>query len=67
MRELFPAVRVEDKLHVVRSQNVLTSAGISAASRWPCGWWRAYHGEAIAQNTARFMEYRYTTDNSRRV
>jgi hypothetical protein len=26
-----------------------------------------YHGEAVARNTARNMEYRYPDDNSRRV
>jgi hypothetical protein len=26
-----------------------------------------YHGETVARNTARNMEYRYTDDNSRRV
>ena len=67
MRELFPAVKVEDKLHVVEEGNVLTSAGISAGIEMALRVVARYHGEAIAKNTARFMEYRYTDDNSRRV
>jgi transcriptional regulator GlxA family with amidase domain len=67
MRETFPAVTVEDKLHVVEDGHVLTSAGISAGIDMALRVVARYHGEAVARNTARNMEYRYTDDNSRRV
>lgn len=67
MREAFPAVTVEDKQHVVEDGNVLTSAGISAGIDMALRVVARYHGEAVARNTARNMEYRYPDDNSRRV
>lgn len=67
MRETFPTVTVEDKLHVVEDGSVLTSAGISAGIDMALRVVARYHGEAVARNTARNMEYRYTDDNSRRV
>jgi transcriptional regulator GlxA family with amidase domain len=67
MRTSFPAVTVEDKLHVVEEGNVLTSAGISAGIDMALRVVARYHGEAVARNTARNMEYRYPDDNSRRV
>jgi transcriptional regulator GlxA family with amidase domain len=67
MRESFPAVTVEEKLHVVEDGNVLTSAGISAGIDMALRVVARYHGEAVARNTARQMEYRYPDDNSRRV
>ena len=67
MRELFPAIKVEDRMHVVEEGNVLTSAGISAGIDMALRVVARYHGEAIARNTARNMEYRYTDDNTRRV
>jgi len=67
MRDSFPAVTVEDKLHVVEDGNVLTSAGISAGIDMALKVVARYHGEAVARNTARNMEYRYPDDNSRRV
>jgi transcriptional regulator GlxA family with amidase domain len=67
MRELFPAIKVEDKLHVVEDGNVLTSAGISAGIEMALRVVARYHGEGVARETARFMEYRYSVDNSRRV
>ena len=67
MREAFPAVTVEEKLHVVEDGNVLTSAGISAGIDMALRVVARYHGEAIARNTARNMEYRYPDDNARRV
>jgi transcriptional regulator GlxA family with amidase domain len=63
MRDSFPAVTVEEKLHVVEDGHVLTSAGIDMALRVVA----RYHGEGVARNTARNMEYRYPDDNSRRV
>jgi len=67
MGELFPAIKVEEKMHVVEEGNVLTSAGISAGIDMALRVVARYHGEAIARNTARNMEYRYTNDNTRRV
>jgi transcriptional regulator GlxA family with amidase domain len=67
MREAFPAVTVEEKLHVVEDGNVLTSAGISAGIDMALRVVARYHGETVARNTARNMEYRYPDDNSRRV
>ena len=67
MRQSFPKVTVEDKQHVVEDGDVLTSAGISAGIDMALRVVARYHGEAIARNTARNMEYRYPTDNSRRV
>jgi transcriptional regulator GlxA family with amidase domain len=67
MRELFPSVKVEDKLHVVEDGHVLTSAGISAGIDMALRVVARYHGETVARATARTMEYRYTDDNSRRV
>jgi transcriptional regulator GlxA family with amidase domain len=67
MRESFPAVTVEEKLHVVEDGHVLTSAGISAGIDMALRVVARYHGETVARNTARNMEYRYSDDNSRRV
>jgi transcriptional regulator GlxA family with amidase domain len=67
MRDSFPAVTVEEKLHVVEDGNVLTSAGISAGIDMALRVVARYHGESIARNTARHMEYRYPDDNARRV
>jgi transcriptional regulator GlxA family with amidase domain len=68
MRESFPAVTVEEKMHVVEDGNVLTSAGISAGIDMALRVVARYHGETVARATARNMEYRYVPeDNSRRV
>ncbi len=68
MRESFPPVTVEEKLHVVEDGHVLTSAGISAGIDMALRVVARYHGEAIADATARHMEYRYhPQDNGRRV
>ena len=67
MRDSFPAVTVEDKLHVVEDGHVLTSAGISAGIDMALRVVARYHGESVARNTARIMEYRYPDDNTRRV
>jgi transcriptional regulator GlxA family with amidase domain len=67
MRESFPAVTVEEKLHVVEDGNVLTSAGISAGIDMALKVVARYFGETVARATARNMEYRYPDDNSRRV
>jgi transcriptional regulator GlxA family with amidase domain len=68
MRDSFPTVTVEEKLHVVEDGNVLTSAGISAGIDMALRVVARYHGEAVARATARNMEYRYLPDdNSRRI
>jgi transcriptional regulator GlxA family with amidase domain len=68
MRESFPAVSVEDKLHVVEDGDVLTSAGISAGIDMALRVVARYWGETVARATARHMEYRYQPeDNTRRV
>jgi transcriptional regulator GlxA family with amidase domain len=67
MRESFPTVTVEDKLHVVEDGHVLTSAGISAGIDMALRVVARYHGEAIARATARNMEYAYSDSNARRI
>jgi transcriptional regulator GlxA family with amidase domain len=67
MRESFPAVTVEDALHVVEDGNVLTSAGISAGIDMALRVVARLCGEAVARGAARHMEYPYPGDNRRRV
>ncbi len=67
MRESFPTVRVEEKLHVVEDGHVITSARISAGIDMALRVVARYHGEAVAQATARHMEYAYSGHNTRRV
>ena len=68
MRDSFPTVTVEEKLHVVEDGHVLTSAGISAGIDMALRVVARYHGEEVARATARTMEYRYAPeDNGRRI
>jgi transcriptional regulator GlxA family with amidase domain len=67
MRQSFPAVTVEDKLHVVEDGPVLTSAGISAGIDMALLVVAHYCGEAVSRATARHMEYPFPDDNRRRV
>ena len=67
MRDSFPEVRVERDSHVVEDGNVITSAGISAGVDMALRVVARYFGETVAAATARHMEYRYTSDNTRRV
>lgn len=67
MRESFPAVTVEEHLHVVEDGHILTSAGIAAGIDLALKVVARYHGEVIARATARHMEYRFPEDNARRV
>ena len=67
LRESFPAVTVEEQLHVVEDGNLITSAGISAGIDLALKVVGRYCGEAVAQATARHMEYRYPVDNVRRI
>ncbi len=67
MRDSFPDVTVEDKLHVVEEGRIFTSAGISAGIDMALRVVLRYHGEAVARATARHMEYTFPDDNRRRV
>jgi transcriptional regulator GlxA family with amidase domain len=67
MRESFPAVAVEEHLHVVEDGHILTSAGISAGIDLALKVVARYFGETIARATARHMEYRFPEDNVRRI
>jgi len=66
MRDLFPAVAVDDAQHVVTDGRILTSAGISAGIDLAFRIVAQYHGQAVAQATARHMEYTLREDNRRR-
>jgi transcriptional regulator GlxA family with amidase domain len=67
MRGLFPAANVIDDQHVVEEGNVITSAGISAGIDMALRVVARHHGDAVAQSTARYMEYPFPEDNRRRV
>jgi transcriptional regulator GlxA family with amidase domain len=67
MRESFPAVTVEEALHVVEDGSVLTSAGISAGIDLALRVVMRYCGEEVARATARHMEYPFPEHNRRRV
>jgi transcriptional regulator GlxA family with amidase domain len=67
MRQSFPTVTVEDKLHVVEDGDIHTSAGISAGIDMALRVVARYHSEAVARATARHMEYAYSESNARRV
>jgi transcriptional regulator GlxA family with amidase domain len=67
MRDSFPAVTVEEHLHVVEDDRVLTSAGISAGIDMALRVVARYYGESVARETARNMEYAFTADNTRRI
>jgi transcriptional regulator GlxA family with amidase domain/predicted N-acetyltransferase YhbS len=67
MRQTFPGVSVEDRLHVVEDGNVLTSAGISAGIDLALRLVARTCGEAVGRATARHMEYPYPEGNERRV
>jgi transcriptional regulator GlxA family with amidase domain len=67
MRETFPRVTVEDKLHVVEDGDIITSAGISAGIDMALRVVARYYGEYVARMTARHMEYRFPEHNRRRV
>lgn len=66
MRDLFPTVAVDDAHHVVTDGRILTSAGISAGIDLAFRLVAQYHGQAVAQATARHMEYTLREDNRRR-
>ena len=66
MRQLLPDVTVEDGLHWVED-GVLTSAGISAGIDLSLRVVGKLCGEEVARATARYMEYPYPEDATRRV
>jgi transcriptional regulator GlxA family with amidase domain len=67
MRQSFPTVTVEDKLHVVEDGDIITSAGISAGIDMALRVVARYHGETIARATAKNMEYTFPDSNARRI
>ncbi len=68
MESSFPNVEVIRDEHVVEDGgDVMTSAGISAGIELALRLVAKYHGEKVARNTARYMEYPYPEDNARRV
>ncbi len=67
MRESFPAVTVEEKLHVVEDGHIVTSAGISAGIDMALRVVIRYFGEVVGRATARNMEYPFPDNNARRV
>ena len=67
MADTFPAVQVQREEHVVWDGALVTSAGISAGIDMALSVVAYYFGDAIAEATAKQMEYSYTGDNRRRV
>lgn len=65
LRQLFPAVAVEEKLRVVDEGRIVTSAGISAGIDLALAMVARYHGEGVARATARHMEYPFPKDDLR--
>jgi transcriptional regulator GlxA family with amidase domain len=65
LRESYPAVQVEEALRVVEDGGVYTSAGISAGIDMALALVARYHGRAIAEATARQMEYAMPADDLR--
>ena len=57
MRSSFPRVDVQENVRVVQDGPVITSAGISAGIDMALTVVARYHGAAIAEATARHMEY----------
>lgn len=67
MADSYPAVTVIRDQHVVEDGHIVTSAGISAGIDMALRVVARTLGEYVARATARHMEYRYPSDNSRRV
>lgn len=65
MRSALPNVRVEEHLRVVEDGNVVTSAGISAGIDMALKLVARRHGQAVAEATARHMEYPMPADDLR--
>jgi transcriptional regulator GlxA family with amidase domain len=67
MRATFSDVTVEDHLHWTQDGQVLTSAGISAGIDLALQLVQIVCGEQIARDTAKYMEYSYPENSSRRI
>ena len=67
MQEKFPRITVDRESHVVEDGRVFTSAGISAGIDMALKVVARHHGETVARETARNMEYPYPDSNLRRV
>lgn len=67
MADSYPDVTVIRDQHVVTDGRVITSAGISAGIDMALHVVARLCGANVARSTARYMEYPYPTDNSRRV
>ncbi|MEZ4642544.1 MAG: DJ-1/PfpI family protein [Chloroflexota bacterium] len=67
MAASYPDVNVIRDQHVVADGNLVTSAGISAGIDMALHVVAHTFGAEIARATARHMEYRYPSDNTRRV
>ncbi|MCC6766790.1 MAG: DJ-1/PfpI family protein [Deltaproteobacteria bacterium] len=67
LREVAPRAVVEDARRVVEDGHVVTSAGISAGIDMALRVVARLHGERVARETARHMEYPYSADDRRRI
>jgi transcriptional regulator GlxA family with amidase domain len=65
-RELCPGVKVDAGARVVDAGKVMTSAGIAAGIDLALLVVRRFHGEAVARDTARHMEYPFPEHPERR-
>jgi transcriptional regulator GlxA family with amidase domain len=65
MQAAFPDVTVDRNSRWVETGNVLTSAGISAGIDMSLRVVARLHGEGVARETARYMEYPYPEHNRR--
>ncbi|MBA4067534.1 MAG: AraC family transcriptional regulator [Isosphaera sp.] len=66
MRAAFPDVRVDERAQWVEDGAVLTSAGIAAGIDMALRVVARVCGEEVARETAKYMEYPYSTDDRRR-
>jgi transcriptional regulator GlxA family with amidase domain len=67
MAQRFPRVTVERGLHWVEDGTIITSAGISAGIDMALRVVVRLHGETVARNAARHMEYPYPASDARRI
>lgn len=67
MRETFPATTVDAAAHWTEDGHVLTSAGIAAGIDMALTVVARFCGEAVARETARYMEYPFPESSARRI
>jgi transcriptional regulator GlxA family with amidase domain len=67
MRSALPAVTVDATRHYIRDGDRMTAAGIAAGIDMALRIVADDLGEAVARMSARYMEYPYSTDDTRRV